>query len=272
MSVNNNNSISTFFGKQRGFTLAETLITLVIIGIIAAIVIPLAISHYQWKQYRAGALKALSYINQIANLYQPLEGTNPLCGYWEKNPYSAAGNGAVCQGYSDEGFCTGWKLKDGSSLPPDYNGFFDDCKKLYDFFEKNMKTVKVCPTDAYANGCIPKYEGIDTIYKSKNSDKSDYDVARATGSSGFRQSAILSGSAFITTDGIIYFSYIRTARFIAFDINGFKGPNKWGYDVFAIIPYKKSKFSPPKYYNQYAAGSLTEKGGKTLKELIQQKE
>lgn len=254
--------------KNRAFTLSEVLITLVVIGVIAAITVPVVMKSFIWQQYRDGALKAISNMEQLARLYQAKESSGAFCGYWEQNPWSKAGNGAKCTTRDDDGYCKKWKLKDGSDLPKDYNGFFSECESMYQFFVKNMKTVKVCDKNAYANSCIPKYNGMNTLYKDKNEDISDYDVNVKTGSSGFNQSQILAGSAFITADGTIYFTYIKgSLRLIAFDVNGFKGPNKWGYDVFAVQPTKKSKYAPPKFSKQYAASSLTEKGGKTLYDL-----
>ncbi len=254
--------------NKLGFTLSEVLITLTVIGVIAAITIPSIVREMLWNQYRAGALKAISLLEQTARLYQAQEASNLLCGYWERNPYSAANNGAQCTNRDENGFCRGWQMKDGSPLPGDYNGFFDECDELWNFYKTNMKTVKVCDNNAYANGCIPEYKGIDTLYKGNNSDKTDYEINVATGSSGFRQSSIKTGSAIITADGIIYFTYLnKSARLLAFDVNGFRGPNKWGYDVFAVIPTKRSKYALPQFSRQYAEKSLIEKGGKTLKEL-----
>jgi len=49
---------------KSAFTLAEVLITLVIIGIVAALTIPTAISKYQKQQYVAGLKKAYSLLSQ----------------------------------------------------------------------------------------------------------------------------------------------------------------------------------------------------------------
>lgn len=50
--------------KNRAFTLAEVLITLVIIGVIAAITIPILISNYQKTQYVTSLKKAYTTITQ----------------------------------------------------------------------------------------------------------------------------------------------------------------------------------------------------------------
>lgn len=188
----------------------------------------------------------LSSIEQASLKYYSIYGGNPECGYWEKNPYSAAGNGAVCVSHSETGVCNGWKLRDGSDLPSDYNGFFDDCTKLWQSFYKTMNVQKICRNNAYANGCIPEYKGRDTLYGGKNPDKSDYEINSAVASSGFMKSAILSGSAIVLTDGSIIFSYMHeSTRYFAVDVNGKKGPNKWGTDVYLVKPTMRNSTSVP---------------------------
>lgn len=48
---------------QKAFTLAEVLITLVIIGIVAALTIPTLISNYQERQTVTKLIKSFSVIN-----------------------------------------------------------------------------------------------------------------------------------------------------------------------------------------------------------------
>ena len=54
--------------KKYGFTLAEVLITLGIIGVVAAITIPMLIANYQKKQTVTKLQKAISVINQAYRL------------------------------------------------------------------------------------------------------------------------------------------------------------------------------------------------------------
>lgn len=54
--------------KKSGFTLAEVLITLGIIGVVAAITIPMLIANYQKKQTVTKLQKAISVINQAYRL------------------------------------------------------------------------------------------------------------------------------------------------------------------------------------------------------------
>ncbi|MBQ8458739.1 type II secretion system protein [bacterium] len=62
--------------KKAGFTLAEILITLGVIGVVAAMTIPNLISNYQKKQYYAGFMKARTLIENAVRSYED-EGLPP---------------------------------------------------------------------------------------------------------------------------------------------------------------------------------------------------
>ena len=61
--------------KKFGFTLAEVLITLVIIGVIAAMTIPTLMNNTNQQEFRVGMKKAISALNQAMSLNYALEGT-----------------------------------------------------------------------------------------------------------------------------------------------------------------------------------------------------
>lgn len=62
-----------FMKKSNAFTLAEVLITLGIIGVVAAMTMPTLINQTNGAQFRAGFKKELSVISQAAALNQALE-------------------------------------------------------------------------------------------------------------------------------------------------------------------------------------------------------
>ena len=64
--------------KKYGFTLAEALITLVIIGVIAALTIPAILVNTEQHEYKSALKKALSALNQVIELNIALEGYGPL--------------------------------------------------------------------------------------------------------------------------------------------------------------------------------------------------
>ena len=62
--------------KRFGFTLAEVLITLTIIGVIAAMTIPTLMSNTSDQEFKTGFKKAISTINQAITMQYALEGTD----------------------------------------------------------------------------------------------------------------------------------------------------------------------------------------------------
>lgn len=70
--------------KKKGFTLAEALVTLVIIGVIAALTIPAILVNTEQHEYKSALKKALSALNQVIELNIALEGYGPLeAGYMD---------------------------------------------------------------------------------------------------------------------------------------------------------------------------------------------
>ena len=63
--------------KKRGFTLAEVLITLAIIGVVAAIAIPSVISNSQQQEFKTGLRKAVSVLNSAITMNMAIDGESP---------------------------------------------------------------------------------------------------------------------------------------------------------------------------------------------------
>ena len=57
-------------GSRYGFTLAEVLITLGIIGIVAAMTIPSLVANYRKKQFQSGLNKGYSVLLQALDRYK----------------------------------------------------------------------------------------------------------------------------------------------------------------------------------------------------------
>ena len=71
---------------KKGFTLAEVLITLAIIGVVAAIAIPSVISNSQQQEFKTGLRKAVSVLNSAITMNMAIDGETPydnanLMGY-----------------------------------------------------------------------------------------------------------------------------------------------------------------------------------------------
>ena len=63
--------------RLRGFTLAEVLITLAIIGVVAAISIPSVISNSQQQEFKTGLRKAVSVLNSAITMNMAIDGETP---------------------------------------------------------------------------------------------------------------------------------------------------------------------------------------------------
>ena len=252
--------VDTCDGKRKiAFTLAEVLITLGIIGVVAALTLPSIIHNVQkvilkdqFKRAYSNFYNAIKY-NQVQN------GSPYACFYWNENPYGDT----VCQSFNQYGSCTKYTLAGGKPMPGDYNGKATDCRKFTEDLMKTLKAVKFCERNALANGCITdKYRGIDKVKGELNPDKT-YDPNTIFGDISIKEK----NPTFITADGVLYSKYLSMTAYPYFmiDVNGHKGPNKWGYDIF-LLRFKGdevngiTKIEPINW--------LVEKGGMSVNEML----
>jgi prepilin-type N-terminal cleavage/methylation domain-containing protein len=183
--------------KQTGFTLAEVLITLLIIGVVASLVIPSIVNDTQEAEIKTSVKKNYSIISQAAKLF------------------------IIDNGGSIKGLCSS-----GDDVTRDI------C--IRDQFLNYMSYTKKCsrsPEPDSWNNCFVKssYWGGDW----KNIDGSAPTV-------GYDATAILNDGTLIhfwQADPNCNFSGTRMCSRIIFDINGLKGPNITGKDIFAIWLY-----------------------------------
>ena len=160
----------TFLQFNKAFTLAEVLITLVIIGVIAAMTIPSAINRLQKEELRSQFKKAFSVTSQA---FQKM------------------------------------KVDYGDVL---YDINSDSASA---FRNKFIKYFSVSCSD----NCIVK-----SNYKNYTNDSNSYLEDHLSNN-------------FIAQDGAVYGFSVGNATkilYITVDINGLKGPNRWGYDVFTF--------------------------------------
>lgn len=177
--------------KNIAFTLAEILITLSIIGVVAAMTLPVIHAKIQ----------------------------RIILNSQFKKTYSTLSN-AIQKANFDMGE-TGCYYKDEEPAKPNKE---DGCKDFfYKYLVENLKITKLCKTNSFENGCLPDYKWTAD------------DIAATCGA--FTSDNIKSHGAIILNDGSIIFIASGSKYsypFIGFDVNGFKGPNKSGYDVYAI--------------------------------------
>lgn len=246
------------------FTLAEILITLGIIGVVAAITLPALIHQHQKMVLKQQFKKSYSMIQQAYQKVYADLGSNYECYYWDTNPY---GN-SVCTEYNDAGVCIKSTLADGSEKPADYGGRFGECADFMAHLEKNISIVKKCNGNALRDGCIPKYLGLDTYYKNQDDSLTDDFISQKTrGCDNWNQSQIENNRiAYVLSDGTIMFLYTTGPSLFAIDVNGMKGPNKWGHDLFAFGT--RGGGNKPSFAATNLSCNPTEKGGLSTTNML----
>lgn len=246
------------------FTLAEVLITLGIIGVIAAMTLPVIMSKVQSVILKNQFKTAYSKLSQAVLQTQARMDYGVGCFYWMV--------GQLCKEVCTKrdpvyGGCIEFKCEDGSSLPANQNGLRNDCAVFEEeLFTKTLKVVKFCQNNALAEGCLTdKYRGTDKIKKEQNPNI-EVDPNRDFSDSNIKTRY----SAWILADGTLIIKYgnYKASNFPIFtiDVNGHKGPNKWGYDIFTLglqgdIDGIK-KLAPYTY--------ALEKGGKSSQEILEE--
>ncbi len=249
--------------KNFAFTLAEVLITIGIIGVVAAITIPGLITECQKMVIKNQFKEQYSTFQQAIKTVEFNFDYTPNCYYWKKNPYGSNS----CVEYSADGNCKKYQLSNGGDLPSDYNGRMGECSAVKEEMKKILKVAQICTNKAYEKGCIPKYKGIDTVKKENdtNNTLTDLDIAKSTsGCQAWRETNILnSREAWVLMDGTIILFYSGFQLF-AIDVNGKRGPNKWGYDLFPL--QSKSNGDPIELVG--GGCEVTEKGGVSASVMI----
>ena len=189
---------------KKAFTLAETLITLTIIGVLAAMTIPTLISKYQKHTYVVGLKKAYSALQNAMKMIPISQGC-------------PAGDYECAKMFSEE------LNIDGKTLTSKWATY------MY-VLSKQFKVAKLCMnSDQESNG----YENI----------------WKCLGTKPYKDIVMDDGfpAGFVTEDGMIFMTssglYINNEDGtsadnvgpLIVDVNGTKGPNKWGRDLFPFI-------------------------------------
>ena len=170
-----------------GFTLAEVLITLGIIGVVAAMTMPALIQNQQKRSLEVATQKFYSMMSQAVKQYMADYGVDDL----RNSPLVVYDN------------------------DDDENRAQKACE---DFVQKYLKVVKVCE-----DGCFA-----DTYTTQKG------EVRSAVGS-GADDSVYI--GKFVLADGVVIdisYGYWDVPLVLYVDVNGRKGPNKIGYDLWSM--------------------------------------
>ena len=207
-----------------------------------------------------------------ATFYNAIKQTQANLGYPPRFYYWASG--AKCQEVCIEkdpvyNSCTKWKCADGSELQFEHNGSYTDCAAFEtELFNNVFKTVKFCKNNALKTGCLTDaYKGTDKIKAEQNPD-SEYPP---NPSSDFSDSNIKNKySSWIINDGTVIIKYGNfggPVPIYTVDLNGHKGPNKWGYEIFTFQLKGDSSNGITKIDGIVY---VIEKGGKSTAQMIQE--
>lgn len=250
---------------KRGFTLSEVLITLAIIGVVAALTIPTISSNIQNAALKNQFKKFYSTFLRAVQGIQTIEARPVRCHYWTSLPYKCT---VTCkdEDKNEYGNCLGNLLcaETGEAVPDDINGPRTDCSWFFDeLFNKTLKIAKKCEDHAYDNGCLPKdIKGLDKVQLEH------YPDSNPNPDGDFSDNKIKNNYAvYVLQDGSYIILYGKSHPLFAFDINGQKGPNKWGYDIFAVT-LRGSENNGIETFKNYS--SYVEKGGKKFEEMLEE--
>jgi type II secretory pathway pseudopilin PulG len=170
--------------KKVAFTLAEVLITIGIIGIVAAITLPTLHTKITKVVLKNQIKKAMSQVNQ---------------GY--KMALDEVGS-----------------IYDGKT-----NNSYGDFNKA---FLNTFKLARICNGNGLKNNCVPEYEGLNVSGCLPFADNQVYNYRKI----------------YITLSGVILISYdLDVGSLWLIDVNGMKGPNKAGWDLFLIDLGKETR-------------------------------
>lgn len=230
--------------KTKAFTMAEVLVSLTIIGVIASLTIPAVMYNTTKKTNQALLKKALVKLDTVVEMAYTESEFQPFnCFYWENG--SPTGCKSIPQ-YDDNGKIIGWE-NENCQEGENPNGKFANCQNLYNYIKNNLKTVKTCDNNAFINECAPDYKGIDSVYEEKNpppddnateEEKKTWETNKSNdivGCSGWTYENMKKKPAIVTSDGMIFIPYAVGTPIFAIDVNGKKEPNRFGYDVFFLI-------------------------------------
>jgi prepilin-type N-terminal cleavage/methylation domain-containing protein len=196
--------------KKAAFTLAEVLITLGIIGVVAAITMPTLIKNYQKQVYVAQLKKTYTTLSQGFQKYLADNGTDNLTNTELTYPAIYEEHGSI------------------------YTYTAINQEKFDEFMSNYFKVVKTCVGSEcdYSNYNTAKY-GSPQIFGYRDDDCTSY---------------------FLADGAIVQLASSVLSADINVDVNGKKGPNKYGRDIFRF-KLEEKKFRPWAENEAYPDGS-----------------
>ncbi|MFR1672277.1 MAG: type II secretion system protein [Candidatus Gastranaerophilaceae bacterium] len=203
----------------KGFTLSEVLITIGIIGVVAALTLPVLIAKYKDNEYAVRCKRTYSLINQAIQRYQADAGVaGDITGLFDVTKTSAE----VLENFS--------KYFEVIRVCKNFTG---DCSKyrysvlyaypVYDVDSMAQSTFMSSPLIILKDGSI-----INVLQKAS--------CNHITSGPSYNPD----GSIIVDSDGnpVVFEWHNNYCASLTFDTNGIAGPNKFGADMFQVKIYK----------------------------------
>ncbi|MCM1338506.1 MAG: type II secretion system GspH family protein [Muribaculaceae bacterium] len=234
--------------KKSGFTLAEIMVTLGLIGCLATLTITTIGSSVQQRARLAEFRAAFARLEAALKSIEADRGSIYAC-YYGSVPYDDI----------DE---QGLRMEKGSGKTA-----LGECNAFLRAFTKTMGAVRSCETKPVEEGCIP------ANYPATGCDSYDFKKAKR---------------AYVFDNSMIFMTYYDTNKTdfpgrMAIDINGRKGPNKWGQDIFPLslsvsetvkvndkTYIKNVYFTQPNFEDSYYRSCFIDGNGRSTREMMKE--
>ena len=220
--------------KSIAFTLAEVLLSLSILGVVSALTIPSVLHTNEIRANAALLKKAVTKLDEVVQMASIEPEFQPRL----KCYYTTSGR------------------------------IITHCEDFYKYMLKSLKVVKSC-NEKSKTSCAPEYTAYDTIITQEDNETDEDYEKRIKPCTNWTAENLKSRPTFVTNDGMIFIANSEQHPDFAIDVNGKRGPNKMGYDVFFLQLEGSSGYTP-----SFRPGSGCEykaPGGKTTAEMLKGK-
>lgn len=229
--------------KLFGFTLAEVLITLGIIGVVAAMTLPTLIQNYQKKTYIEGLKVGISILEQGFKAAMADDGVDDLAD------------------------TTLWKNCDGTDIPYSSPEWRNKCQPELSKYFKGIKFESV--PDMQALGDTTNITtNTDTCRKLVGKTNKWYYLNDKSKCRGWKNIAVtlangMRADMIVGSEGVSY----NAGTITALDVNGGKAPNTWGRDTFYLVILKDGRVVG--HYSKAIAEAYAKYNNKDITSVIE---
>ena len=229
--------------KLFGFTLAEVLITLGIIGVVAAITLPSLIQNYQKKTYIEGLKVGVSILEQGFKAAMADDGVDDLAD------------------------TTLWKNCDGTDIPYSSPEWRNKCQPELSKYFKGIKFESVPDMQALGDSSNIM-TNTDTCRKLVGKTNKWYYLNDKSKCRGWKNIAVTLANGMRADMSIGSEAVSYSAGFInGLDVNGGKAPNTWGRDTFTLLILRDGRVVG--YYSRALAEAYAKYNNKDITSVIE---